>query len=319
VLCLVGLGALHLLYLRNPLRTDGMRRLNIDHFIVLEQIRRSAELPAPNIALFGDSSCLMGVDARIIERTLGVRPVQSFCSIGFLGPAGYAQMLDGMIARNAAPKALIFMFHPATFRREASWEYWPVFVRNAGQAAAPSLRFPHSALDYLEFEWLSRLIYSPLPGAYGRYYGGEGAFRATIEARQGSAIDPNSGLNVAKIEAVRAGPTPPYGEATDFSANQAYHDALKVLGETMKKLPPRTSVYLVVSPLPDYTFQPGTAEQRAEQAANIARALGIDSSHILSTPATLYSAYFASTTHLNRWGQQVFSGELAKQLAQAIK
>ena len=162
-----------------------------------------------------------------------------------------------------------------------------------------------------------RLIYSPLPGAYSRYYGGEGAFRGTIEARQGSAVDPGSGLNVHSLDAVKTVPTAPSGEATDFSTNQNYQSALAVLAETVKKLPSQTSVYLIVSPLPDYTFRPGTIEQRAERAVEIAAALGVDRSHILNTPATLPVAYFASTTHLNRWGQQVYSGELAKQLATA--
>jgi hypothetical protein len=319
VLCLIGLGALQLLYLRNPARTDGMRQLSIDHFIVLEQVRRAAEVPTPDIAFFGDSSCLMGIVPEILERAINVRPIQSFCSIGFLGPVGYAHMLGGMIARNAAPKTVVFMFHPITFRRGPSWEYWPAFVLNAGRVAAPALRFPRSALDYLQFEWLSRLIYSPLPGAYSRYYGGEGAFRATIEARQGSAVDPGSGLNLHSLDAVKPVPMAPTGEATDFSTNQDYQNALKVLAETVKKLPPQTSVYLIVSPLPDYTFRPGTMEQRTEAAVEIAAALGVDRGNILKTPATLPAAYFASTTHLNRWGQQVYSGELAKQLSTTLR
>jgi hypothetical protein len=124
-LCLLVLGALHMLYLRNPARTDGMRTLSIDHFIVLEQVERAATLPAAEVAFFGDSSCLMGIDPRLAERELALRPIQSFCSIGFVGPAAYAHMLAGMIERNAAPKVLVFMFHPATFQREPSWEYCP--------------------------------------------------------------------------------------------------------------------------------------------------------------------------------------------------
>ncbi|KGT73652.1 hypothetical protein MA20_43420 [Bradyrhizobium japonicum] len=319
VLCLIGLGVLHFLYLRNPARTDGMRQLSIDHFIVLEQIRRAAEVPAPDVAFFGDSSCLMGVDAKAIERALKGKSTQSFCTLAYLGPVGYAKILDDMIIRNAAPKAVFFMFHPAAFRRESSWEYWPAFVMSARQAAPPLLPFPRGALDYLQFEWLSRLIYSPLPAAYGRYYGGEGSFRATINARQGSAIDPNTGLNTASVDAVRAVPTPPSGTAFDLSINQAYRDALKVLSETVKKLPQSTPVYLIVSPLPDYTFGPGSVDQRAERALEIALALGIGSNRILSTPATMCAAYFASITHLNRWGQQVYSAELAKQLAEVVK
>ena len=319
LLCLAELGVLHLCYLRNPARTDGMRRLSIDHFVVLEQVRRAANVPTPDIAFLGDSSCLFGINPGILERTLDIRPVQSFCSIGYLGPVGYAHMLDAMIARNATPKTLILMFHPDTFRRAADWDYWPAFVLNMGRAAAPRLRFPRSALDYLEFEWLGRLIYSPLPGAYSRYYGGEGAFRATIEARQGSAIDPNTGLQVASMDAIKAAPSAPDGPPADFSANQSYRDALTALGAVIRKLPSTTSVHLIISPLPDHTFAAGTANQRAERAREIARALGIDERHILNTPATLYTAYFASITHLNRWGQQVFSDELAKTLASGTR
>ncbi|MFH1345628.1 MAG: hypothetical protein ABIL01_31145 [Pseudomonadota bacterium] len=314
-LCLLGLGALHMLYLRNPARTDGMRKLNIDHFIVLEQFRRAATVPAAEVAFFGDSSCLMGVDPRLMERELALRPIQSFCSIGYAGPAGYAHMLAGMIERNAAPKVLVLMFHPATFRREPGWEFWPGFVRNAGKVERPRLHFPRSALDYLEFEWIGRLIYSPLPGAYGRYYGGEGEFRSTIRARRGSAIDPNVGLNISSLEALRAAPRTPAGAATDYRWNEAYAEALKVLGETIRTLPPQTRVYLVVSPVPDVAFPAEAGDQRANRTGQIAAALGIDNDRVLATPAAMFAAYFSSHTHLNRWGQMVFTNTLSKELA----
>ena len=40
--------------------------------------------------------------------------------------------------------------------------------------------------------------------------------------------------------------------------------------------------------------------------------LGIPTDHILNTPSTMYAAYFSSYTHLNRWGQIVFTDELIK-------
>ena len=45
-LCVAGLAVLHSLYLRNPARTDDMRNLTIDHFVVLEQMKRATALPA---------------------------------------------------------------------------------------------------------------------------------------------------------------------------------------------------------------------------------------------------------------------------------
>jgi hypothetical protein len=314
-LCLLALGALHMLYLRNPARTDGMRRYTIDYFIALEQVERAATLPAAEVAFFGDSSCLMGIDPRSMELTLALRPVQSLCSIGYVGPAGYAHMLAGMIERNAVPKVLVFMFHPATFRRETDWEFWPAFVKNAGKAQSPSLRFPHSALDYLEFEWIGRLIYHPLPGAYGRYYGSEGEFRSTIRARQGSAIDPNAGLNIPSLEALRPAATPPAGTTTDFSWNEPYTDALKILGKTIGTLPLQTRVYLVVSPVRDFSFRAESKVQRDERAKQIAALLGIGNDRILPTPGAMFAAFFSNPSHLNRWGQVVFTNTLSKELA----
>ena len=318
VLCMLGLVFLHLLYLRNPSRTDTMSKLSIDPFIVLEQIHRAATLPAAEIAFLGDSSCLMGIDPPSIERALHLHSVESFCSIGYIGPAAYAGMLAGLIERNAAPEVLVLVFHPITFRREPSWDSWQPFVQNAGKVEQPSLSFPRSSLDYLEFEWLGRLVYSPLPGAYGLYYGGEGKFRSTIRARQGGAVDPNNGLNISSIETLHAAPTPPLGEPADFSWNQAYRDALKTLATTISKLPSHTHVYLVISPVPDYSFRPGSGSQRNERAQEIAAALGIDTDHILKTPETMFANFFSGYTHLNRWGQSVFTEALIRELAKKV-
>jgi hypothetical protein len=315
VLSISGLVVLHLLYLHNPARTDGMRNLNVDHFVVLEQMKRAAALPAAEVAFLGDSSCLMGIDAPLIERALDLHPVESFCSIGYVGPVGYARMLAGMIERNAAPKTLVLVFHPATFRREPSWDFWTGFVSNGGKVEAPALHFPRSSLDFLQFEWLGRLIYNPLPGAYALYYGSERAFRSTIRARQGSAVDPNAGLNISSLAALHAVPSPPSGEPANFSWNEAYVDSLRVLGEAIVKLPHQTRVYLVISPVPDNLVPEGNLLERTERANQIAAALGIDADRILNTPETMFAAFFSSYTHLNRWGQKVFTGVLIKELA----
>lgn len=296
MLCLLALAVLHLLYLRNPARTDTMRNLSIDHFIVLEQIDRAATLPAADIAFLGDSSCLMGINPTLIERALVVHPVESYCTLGYVGPAGYARMLSTLIARNAAPKVLVLMFQPITFRREANWDYWPAYVANQGKAGIPALKFPRSALDFLEFEWVSRLIYSPLPGAYALFYGGEGAFRSTIRSQHGSAIDPTSGLGVSSIEALQAVPTPPFGEPADFSWNQAYKDSLKVLGASIAKLPPQTRVYLIISPVPDSRPEAGCSG-RNEQARLLQNSASIRTGY--SKPRKRCSAPFFPVTRIS--------------------
>jgi hypothetical protein len=254
----------------------------------------------------------MGLDPKVIATEIG-RSVESFCSIGYIGPAGYAGVLEKMIERSAIPKAVIFMFHPDTFQRSSNWDSQPTFLNQ--QAAVPAKLFPRSAVDYLQFEWLTRLLYSPLPAAYGLYYGGEASFRSSLRDGHGSVVDPSTGLQVARFEKLKAGPTPPTGKSVDLTINQAYRDALGVLRATLQKLPSHSATYFLISPVPDYMLPSSAAVSRAEREIEIAAALGIKRSHILQTPATMYSAYTSSRTHLNRWGRQIFSKELARQLA----
>lgn len=314
ILSALGLMILHLLYLRNPARTEVMHS-SVEHLIVMEQVKRSATLPAAEIVFLGDSSCLMGIDALAVERALDLHPVESFCSLGWVGPAGYGQMLAGLIDRNTPPKVLVLMFHPIAFRREPNWDYWSALVDNWERPKKPALGFPRSALDFLAFEWLTRLIYSPLPGAYALYYGSEGSFRSMIRARHGSAVDPSTGLNVSSLRDLRAVPTPPTGKPADFNWNQPYQDSLRTLAEAIKKLGPQTRTYLVVSPVPDWSFPPGTEGKRIQREEQIAAALGITRENILATPDKMFGAYFSGYTHLNRWGQSVFTKALIKAIA----
>lgn len=314
-LSLVGLALVQAFYLRNPSRTDTIRKFNVDNLMVMEQVQRAATLPAADIAFIGDSSCLMGIRPISIQRTLALAKVQSLCTIGFVGPAGNAHILTGMIERNAAPKVLVYMIHPVAFRLGKGWEIWPEFVKSVGKVEAPALSFPYSALDYIRFEWLSPVIYSPLPEKFGLYYGSEATFRSSIRERQGSAIDPSIGLNVTSLEALRPAPTPPSGPPTDFDWNEPFAEGLKMLGETIKTLPPQTRVYLVISPVADFTLPPEAELQRTKRAKQIAALLGIGEDRILATPAAMPVAYFAGFAHLNRWGQIVFTEALSKVLA----
>lgn len=318
-LCLVLLAMLQLVYLRNPTRTDNLRRLSIDHFIVLEQINRASSVPAPKIAFLGDSSCLMGVYPRAIEQALNLRPVESFCSIGYLGPAGYAMMLDGMIQRGAAPQSVVVMLHPVTFERQPSWDSWTAFARQANQPQPARSSFPRGALDYLKFGLIDRFVYTPLPGLYGLYYGGEFALRNVIARTGGSAIDPATGLHAGSAEALRAQPRPFSGKAAEFTDSQAFRDALAVLRASLRKLPRQTQVYVFISPLPDYEISTEAAIARRAREEELADLLGIPADHILKTPATMYAEYFSGRTHLNRWGQRVFTDELVKALSRAIQ
>jgi hypothetical protein len=312
LLVVIGLLALHFLYLRNPTRTDT-QRLGMDYSIVLEQLHRASTLPKAEIAFFGDSSCLMGIDPLVLERLLAVQPIQSFCLIGFVGPEGYATMLERMIKRGAIPQTLVFMLHPVTFRWNPAWDVWPAFVRNTTEPP-PALRFPRSALDFAQLDWLGRALYSPLPGAYGRYYGSESAFRQTMRERNGAAVDPNEGLHTTSLDDVKLVPRAP-AEGADYSTNKAFDDALAVLGRAVKLLPAQTRIYLIIAPVAENFFGPASAAERMASAKQMAALLGIDEQNILETPPTMNAAYFSSYTHLDRWGRQAYSQAVSAALS----
>lgn len=312
-LAALGLVALHFLYLQYPARTDLMRNLVVDYSMVQAQADRIASRPAADIAFLGDSSCLMGIDPPHISKLLN-RSVESFCTIAFAGPTGHAAMLEQMIERGTSPKMLILMFHPVAFRPIEAWNVWVDLVKNKGQLNAQPLDFPRSALDFLAFELVTRLLYSPLPGGYGIYYGSESEVRSTIEAKHGAAVDPANGLNVSSIGPLRAArpAIASSGPETDFSLNPLYRDGLATLAAALKKLPHSTKVYLVISPVADASFPLSSETKRDASVKEIANSLEIPPEHILCTPSTMHFAYFTNPAHLNRWGQAAFTEDLIR-------
>jgi hypothetical protein len=309
VMCLGVLGVLHRLYLNNPTLTEAMRNTSVDHLIIAEQANRAKSAPPADISILGDSSCLFGIDPIILQQALS-RTAQLFCSTGYVGPSGYAHMLSDLIDRGGIGSTILLAFNPATFRRHPSWDYWADYVRSVGKRVEPTLPFFDGAMYYLQFEWINQLIYNPLPGAYSRYYGGEGEFRKTIRDGNGGAIDPVTGLTSKTAAELKAAASPAI-DATDFSTNDAYIESLKKLAGQLKRVP-NTRVYLMITPVSDAHYSETSKVQRAAALNDICEALELDISHILNTPASMYDAYFSATAHLNRWGRIAFSHAVAR-------
>src|SRR2546421_598668 len=128
--------------------------------------RSPCTVGTPDMAFIGDSSCLMGFHVSSLQGLLPTQRIESFCSMGYVGPAGYAAIIDKMVARGATPKKLIIAMHPVQFAREKSWNGWVNFVRDDPLAVPVRVDYPKGGLDYLRTSWLERMIYNPLPGTY---------------------------------------------------------------------------------------------------------------------------------------------------------
>lgn len=291
----------------------------IETYIVLEQIRRAERLPAADLAFLGDSSCLLGIHVPTLMRAFPGSDVESFCTIGFVGPDGYAAMLDKMIARGRQPRKLVMVFNPIQYERDPSWNEWPGFIRTDRFEVPSSLTFPAGGAEYIRL-LMERAVYNPLPGAYGVYYGGKDQFISTIWSEHGSAIDPNRMLDIPSLEAFRATleghvPFKPNPKTKPFVINAEFEKALSSLSATLSKLD-RSQVYLVIAPVNSLNAQGGPQSFHVEAGERIAALLGLERSQFLDTPDVMLDILYARyPAHLHRWSRIIYTEQLAKALA----
>ena len=315
VLTAVILGSAHFIYQRDKHQWSR----GIETYIVLEQIRRSERLPAADLAFLGDSSCLFGVHIPTLLQTFPGSRIESFCTIGFVGPDGYAAMLDKMIARGRQPGKLVLVFNPIQFERDPRWNEWPAFIRTDHFEAPSVLTFPAGGLEYIRL-LMERAVYNPLPGAYAVYYGGKDQFISTIWSEHGSAIEPNRMLDVPSLTAFRA-TLPghvllkPLPGSKPFKMNAEFEKALDSLSATLSKLD-RSRIYLVITPVNSVNAQGGPQSFYGEAGQRIAARLGLDRSQFLDTPSVMLDILYAHyPSHLHRWGRVIYTEQLAKALA----
>lgn len=310
---LLWLGGLWLSSARPDLLED-IHTPNVDYQIVKAQMRRLTELTDGDIAILGDSSALMGIDPAILEKSLG-RGVESYATLGYVGPQGYAHMLDLLAARPGSVRNVLLVFHPIQFHREQFMEVWIPLLHNwnTRQVASPTL----APLELARSLANRHLVYSPLPGTYAAYYGSPENFVRTIHENKGSAIDPGTGLRQRRLEDVENSPSQGYAniDLGILDITDLYRQSLEHLRESIASLGPE-KVYLVLGPLP--LGNDAQAQQRIiGSLREVAQRLGLPPAHVIlpSRSFTLDNRYFSSTTHLNRHGKQAYTKALAQDLA----
>ncbi|MBR1167441.1 MULTISPECIES: hypothetical protein [Bradyrhizobium] len=291
----------------------------IETYIVLEQIRRSERLPAADLAFLGDSSCLMGIHVPTLLRAFPGSGIESFCTIGFVGPDGYGAMLEKMIARGRQPRKLVLVFNPIQYERDPRWNEWVSFIRTNRFEVPSGLTFPAGGPEYIRL-LMERAVYNPLPGGYAVYYGGKDQFISTIWREHGSAIDPNRMLDIPSLDAYKATLAghvffKPDPKIKPFVMNAEFEKALASLSETLSKFD-RSKVYLVITPVNSLYAQGGPQSFHAEAGERIAAMLGIDRSHFLDTPDMMLDIMYAHyPSHLHRWSRIIYTEQLAEALA----
>lgn len=314
------LGIAYVGYRISPQFTRNSRFASADTFVVLEQLRRSTRLGAVDLDFIGDSSCLMGIDVPILMSSFPGRSIESLCMLAFVGPEGYAAVIDRMIGQSLRPKRLVLVFHPIQFRRDLSWDSWVRLVRSGGVTETSDLEFPTAGLDFLRVEGLAPLLYRPLPGAYGLFYGGAGGFISTIASHHGSAVDPGSALAIGsfqEFESLLSRSVPQQGAPISYVMNDLFERSLEPLAKTLDRFG-RDDVYLIVSPVPQSNYGPQAELERREAIETLERRLGLSPDHLIKSVPSLPDIAFSSQTHLNRWGRVLFTRDLATRLAGVV-
>ena len=305
-----------LAYRIDSVETDLHRTMSTDHMIVREQVQRLDSSPS-EVLLLGDSSCLMGLNAVVLGQTWRSE-VSNNCTLAYVGPAGYALMLDQARQSARPPRAVILALHPAQFQRDPSWDTWLPFLESIGKPRPRQLNFLRGALDYVRLELLSPLVYSPLPGAYGRFYGGAAAFESFIREGSGTAVDPNAGLDWRTQDEFLAATRGSGGSSRaalnwdyDYQISSTYRDALGHLATSIRVFGPER-VALMIMPVPGSRYSPVKQAARAEVLSELRNILGLP--HGLDTPGSMPDVYFSTSTHLNRWGQVAYTRLISETL-----
>ena len=299
-------------YDSNPIDTD-LSALPVAHTIVHEQVERLAGHDA-DVALFGDSSCLMGINTEALAAALNTR-VSNYCTVAHPGPGGTARMLQ----RLPNTKSIVLAMHAAGFTRDEQWDRWLSYIDGIGGAAASAHSPLKGGLDYVRTQLVGRLVYRPMPGVYGRYYGSADALRTHIRDSGGTAIDPQWALQwptevAFKRATASATTTVELQEPFDFELNTAFRNSLAQLSVEVAQ---RDNVYLIVTPVPTSIWSDATDSQYQETLDELAAALAISRHKVLNVPPALPDTLFSGRAHLNRWGQLAYTRLLAKALGEA--
>jgi len=267
---------------------------DIEGVVVEEQLVRARAAPPADVLILGDSSALMDVDPKYLGELLNAR-VESLATVAFVGPTGWARMLELYATVHRAPTILLLVHGIALNIEESTYvrrglERWTLVDE------PPRLQTPQGARRQIWCELLAPALGVPLPGRYGVSYGTAKALRARVR-EHGSLVDPN--------------PPPPAVETPyRYEISSAFSARLPRLAEVVHKAAPERAL-LVLTPLPSDHSDAETQRSRLEAARTVSTALGLD---YLDVKPTMNPVDHATVTHLTAKGRQRYTEHLAAAL-----
>lgn len=286
---------------------------SVEAIIVESQLERARAGQPADVLILGDSSALMDVDAAALGQALGGADVVGLGTLGFVGPKGYAAILDRYLDEvrdGAAPRLVVFLINSASLLLTASeleargFESMVV----AGRFQRP-LGPVQGAREKLYLDVVAPALNPPLPGRYGQVYGWPDDLARVLDAESGTCTDPSEPLPEA---------APGSRRAYTFTLSEGVRDRLPVLRRALARLGPER-VRVSITPIPHSKEHDETAAARAAVAAELLAELGLPASSWLELPASLPDPSFATSTHLAPAGKSVYTQALAAALVPALR
>lgn len=263
------------------------------------------------VLVVGDSTCLVGVDARALSRLLPQRtPVLSLALFIWLDLGVYGQeVADFATAHPGQVRAVVLLVSPAKLggmaQDSAGQEFWRDLQRHGpvGPGAA--------AVDWLggkiwRWHFLSHLLETPLRGGGAAFYGFASESVAYMTAHSGSLANPGTVTpfrNPARALAV-----------TKFELAPAMEAESRLF---RSRMPAGAKLLIGLTPRPRGLSSPSSRAERDELLRQWNQWVQAD---ILLTnlPPTLPDVFFAGGGHLNPVGQKRFTAELARELREVL-
>ena len=276
--------------------------LDTDRTILVHQADASRARQDADVVLVGDSSCLMDVSAKELSKRLG-RRVLNLGTFSYLDLPAHARLLREFFAANPGRSAtVVLLMHPEALRRVGPEEYHVAVLQNflhgidhCSSTSGHGQLVCLLGLEIFRGRMWSRLVPSPLAGAYGRRHGFSADLERFMEAAQGSLPDLETGE--AKGDA-------------NYQLAQTLEGASR---EFRAAMPPGARLFVGITPAPAGFVRANHPARSAEMLAKWSGWLRADGA-LTNLPATLPDGLFARTTHLNEAGVRVFTDTLAASL-----
>lgn len=296
---------------------DPLPIVDMDRTVLSHKAWAANQPNDAHIVLVGDSSCLMNVNAIQLARMLTNSAI-NLGTLSYIDLESHAQLVQCFARTNPDQlKAVLLLLHPKTLRlAEPSSEHVSI-LREAITTQKKTSYVPpiHSASLKLDSWWrdplgirivreqlIARVVPIPLPGEYARAYGFTRDLWQVLSVQKGSLIDPHL-----------FDPENPRPNLEFRIANRFKEEA----GLFKQTCPPCAKVIFGLTPVPISLATPQLHQVYTEMLTTMGAWLQTDCV-LTNLPPAMPDDLFASATHLNAKGQQVYTALVAAELYRCL-